>query len=255
MGGGGGVTGGRSSESIVPSTLGLGQNCRLFAPIVIKDDGKYEMSKEKGTYKIQGETIVLSESKLRGAGTILESGLQIRFEYDHNASHHTITYLREAEAKKPKAGKKFIEVTLQVQFPVGDYSADSVNTVTLFDAGTGEQIGETLAYPLDRQTIEAYFSKRPPKTGLETGKIYNVFVSSGFGGWQIGKLDLRGVTKDSTEKIFAQSEQNAPKEITPPAVQSMQENSIPTLSPELQPQSGEPCNPSIPRYQQSGCIE
>lgn len=67
-------------------------NCRLFAPIVLKGDGTYSISSERGTYKVKGNIITLSKSKLRGAGKIID-GNKIRFEYDYNSKHHTITYL------------------------------------------------------------------------------------------------------------------------------------------------------------------
>lgn len=259
--GGGGITGGESKQSIVPSTLGLGQGCRLFAPIVLKEDGKYEMSKEKGTWKVQGDTVVLSESKIRGPGKILEGGMQIRFEYEYNNSRHIITYLREGETKKAQKGQKFIELTAQVHFPEGDYSADSVNTVTLFDKGTGEQAGESVAYPLDRSTIESWFSKRPPKIGVETEKIYNVFVGSGFGSSKVGEIDLRGVNADITKKIFVKSDKttttNTPSS-QPESERKPAESNVIAPSPAPPPSleadpNAPPCNPLIPKYNQPGC--
>ncbi|GEM_PF-6150038 len=67
-------------------------NCRLFAPIVLKSNGTYSVSSERGTYKVKGSIITLSKSKLRGAGKIID-GNKIRFEYDYNSRHHVVTYL------------------------------------------------------------------------------------------------------------------------------------------------------------------
>ena len=184
---------------------GGGGNCRLFAPLILRADGTYSLSSEVGTFRVEGDAINLSESKIRGTGKLLEGGMQIRFEYDYNGWHHTLTYLKEGgvlpKTDEPEATAKTIEVTIRIIFPQGDYSADSVNTMTLFEKGTKNQIGQSLAYPIDRQTIEAWFSKRPPKEGVMTGKVYDIFVSSGFDEWKVGELDVTKATADFTATI------------------------------------------------------
>ncbi|MDP3710842.1 MAG: PA14 domain-containing protein [bacterium] len=193
---------------------GGGGSCRISPPIVLKTDGGYSMSSEVGTYYIEGDQIFLSESKIRGPGKLLEGDIQIRFEYDYNGWHHTITYLREENANAEPAPaevatlqEKYVEVTLHIKYPAGDYSADSVNTVTLYSKDGGEQIAQSLAYATDRSTTEVWFSKRSPKVGLLTGQIYKIFVSSGFGSeWQVGELDLRNITDDTTITIQAKTQ-------------------------------------------------
>ena len=157
------------------------------------------------------ETSFLSESKIRGPGKLLEGDRQIRFEYDYNGWHHTITYLREenvdvepAPAEVAIPQEKYVEVTLHIKYPAGDYSADSVNTVTLYPKEGGSQVAQSLAYATDRSTTEVWFSKRAPKVGLLTGRVYKVMVSSGFGEWQVGELDLSNVAADTTITINAQ---------------------------------------------------
>jgi len=188
---------------------GGGGNCRLFQPIVLKADGTYSVSSEKGTYSISGDKITLSESKLRGIGTLLEGNMQIRFEYDYNGWHHIVTYLREGESGDPpettSSGQTFVEVTLRIIYPAGDSSADSVNTVTLYPKEGGPQAAQSLAYATDRQTTEVWFSKRSPKVGVQTGKVYKVMVGSGFDEWQVGELDLRGVKNNVERTIKAPS--------------------------------------------------
>ncbi|OGA30326.1 MAG: hypothetical protein A3I01_19900 [Betaproteobacteria bacterium RIFCSPLOWO2_02_FULL_65_24] len=71
---------------------GGGGNCRLAPPLVLNADGTYQVSSEKGRYKVQDGKLVLSESKLRGPGK-MEQGNRIVFEYDYNGMHHTVTYL------------------------------------------------------------------------------------------------------------------------------------------------------------------
>ena len=192
---------------------GGGGSCRISPPIVLKTDGGYSMSSETGTYYIEGDQIFLSESKIRGPGKLLEGDIQIRFEYDYNGWHHTITYLREeninaesAPAEMVTPQEKYVEVTLHIAYPAGDYSADSVNTVTLYSKDGGERVAQSLAYATDRSTTEVWFSKRAPKIGLLTGKIYKVMVSSGFGEWQVGELDLNGVIDGTTITIQAKAQ-------------------------------------------------
>ena len=191
---------------------GGGGSCRLSPPLVLNKDGSYSVSSEKGTYQIDGNKITLSESKIRGTGKLLEGNMQIRFEYDYNQWHHTITYLREENVSEPESKpvvvpqQKYVEVTLHIVYPSGDYSADSVNTVTLYSKDGGEQVAQSLAYATDRSTTEVWFSKRAPKVGLLTGKVYKVMVSSGFGEWQVGELDLRNVNADTTITINVSSQ-------------------------------------------------
>ncbi len=71
---------------------GGGGSCRLAPPLVLNSDGTYQMSSEKGTYKVQDGKLVLSASKIRGPGK-LEGGNRIVFEYDFKGMHHTVTYL------------------------------------------------------------------------------------------------------------------------------------------------------------------
>ena len=74
---------------------GRGGRCAVGAPpLVLNADGTYSMSNEHGTYKVSGDFIILSESKLRGQGHIV-GGNQIVFEYDYRNLHHTVTYLRQ----------------------------------------------------------------------------------------------------------------------------------------------------------------
>lgn len=73
---------------------GSGGHCATGTPpIILNADGTYSMSREKGTYTVKGDTVVLSESKLRGPGH-LRDGNKIVFEYDYQGLHHTVTYLR-----------------------------------------------------------------------------------------------------------------------------------------------------------------
>ena len=76
-----------------------GGSCRTppQPALIVSDDGTYSLSSERGTYEIRDGMIYLSESKIRGPGTLLENNMQIRFEYDYNVRHYTVTYLKQEE--------------------------------------------------------------------------------------------------------------------------------------------------------------
>lgn len=67
-------------------------SCRLARPLVINADGTYQESSTRGTYKVSGDRVVFSESKIRGTGKISD-GNKISFEYDYSGKHHAVTYL------------------------------------------------------------------------------------------------------------------------------------------------------------------
>lgn len=64
-------------------------------PIKIKKDGTYSMSGEKGTWKVKDGKVILSESKIRGPGRIVEDKLV--FEYAYQGLRYTVTYLRQKQ--------------------------------------------------------------------------------------------------------------------------------------------------------------
>ena len=73
-----------------------GGACRTQPSLVLQQDGTYTFStSEKGTYEIRDGKLYLSASKIRGAGLLLENDMQIRFEYDYNGRHYTMTYLKQ----------------------------------------------------------------------------------------------------------------------------------------------------------------
>lgn len=73
---------------------GGGGSCRFAPLLVLKENREYTMSSEKGTYKVNGNTLKLSNSKIRGNGIISSDERTIRFEYVYKGLHHTVTYLR-----------------------------------------------------------------------------------------------------------------------------------------------------------------
>lgn len=67
------------------------------APLILNSDGTYSVSREEGKQEVKDGKLILSQSKIRGPGTILEEGMQIRFEYEYNGKQYTVTYLKSEE--------------------------------------------------------------------------------------------------------------------------------------------------------------
>jgi len=166
---------------------GSGRTC-TSPPIVFKANGSYTMSSEHGTYRINGGSVTLSESKIRGPGTLLEGKQQIRFEYIYKGLQQTITYFKQgtetAKPSTPGAGPVYLDLTIKYS---ARYSAiDSVSTIELKPQGGGITY-EALAYATDDQTLKAYY--KPSRGGVPSGKIYDVFAGS----INVGVVDLRKV--------------------------------------------------------------
>jgi hypothetical protein len=70
-----------------------GRPCRLEPWLRLNAGGSYEWSSEKGTWKYENRTLVLS--KRAGAGRLNADG-KLVFEYDLNGKHYTlILYKRQ----------------------------------------------------------------------------------------------------------------------------------------------------------------
>ena len=168
---------------------GRGGKC-TSPPILFYPDGRYKMSGEMGTYSVQGNQVVLSESKHRGAGIL--SGEQIQFDYDYKGQHHTVTYLRqgdapEAQARPAEGGVSQLDLTISC---AGSGSAvDWINTCSL-DCGDGNRY-DALAVQKDRMTLNCWHRQVPPN------KTCSVSVSSGFDSRTVGSVQTRGSAKQT----------------------------------------------------------
>ncbi len=181
-------------------------DCRLFAPLVLKNDGTYSLSSEKGTYTISKDTISLSESKIRGVGKLI-GDTQIRFEYDYNKWHHTLTYLKEAGSetsiKNPENAPAEVAVQLILQYPEKDSSLGGVLTVELVPEG---EVVDTATYKPtaiavydgDKRIVASFYKA----TNMpQTGKKYTVYTSTGFSATAVGTIDLTSATKETKATI------------------------------------------------------
>ncbi len=245
---------------------GAGKSC-TSPLIVLNKDSSYSMSSEKGTYKVEGDTIILSESKLRGPGKILEDGNQIRFEYDYNNWHHTMTYLKidwvpQQKDETTTDKTNYIEVSLNIIFPESQ-GVSGINSVSLIAKSEKNLTGEAIAYESKPHTVTALFRKLATKPGIPTGKIYTVQVSTGFGYWEVGEIDLRNVTEDVELNVYAKTadetktaENTQSTDNTQAAPVNQQKPAEPSPPPQEQPAADAPkCDPNIPKYSQPGCVE
>ncbi|MEK7122667.1 MAG: hypothetical protein AAB855_02315 [Patescibacteria group bacterium] len=183
---------------------GGGGSCRLAPPFTFNADGTYQMSSERGTYTISDNTIILSESQIRGPGEILADGNQIRFEYDYQGQRHTVTYLREGSPSEGSdAGTPAtVQVDITVNFSRPDGGVASSNSMSLVPEGyTFDDTPiryDALASVRDRQIVSASFFGNKE---VETGKIYEVYTDSGFEKLLVGTLDLRDAS-GPIEEVF-----------------------------------------------------
>lgn len=182
---------------------GGGGDCRLFAPIVLNTNGTYSVSSEKGTYTVKGDIITLSESKLRGPGKLI-GGTQIRFEYDYNGWHHTITYLKESGSTSTTAPSGTeVAVQLILQYPAKDSALGGIVTVELVPEGqdvkTASYKPTAIAqYDGDKRIIGSFYkATNMPKTGTK----YTVYTNTGFASTAVGTLDLTTTTTETTATI------------------------------------------------------
>lgn len=181
---------------------GGGGDCRLFAPIILNKNGTYSVSSEKGTYTAQGDVMMLSESKLRGTGKIL-GGNQLRFEYDYNGWHHTITYLKEGGSSSSSENDAEIPVQLILEYPVKDSVLGGIATVELVPEGgdvkTDSYKPTAIAqYDGDKRIVGSFYkTSNKPKSG----KKYTIYTNTGTGTTAVGTLDLTSATKETTATI------------------------------------------------------
>ncbi len=236
---------------------GSGGSCRLVPPLILKKGGQYQISSERGTYTITNTTLKLSKSKIRGAGTILANGNQIRFSYSYQGLKHTITYLRvgaqvsmdqkEATTSLKKTPSS-VEVDITVEFSKPDGGLAWINSIQLVPEGTSLEKApiryDGLALVEGNQHVTASFFGNKE---VQTGMVYDVYTNSGTERLLVGKLD----TKNATGKIT--------KTYT---YQLGGTQTTTSISPSLQPQKDTssrpyeaPCNPNVPRYAQPSCVE
>lgn len=198
-----------------------GGDCRLYAPIVLTAQGTYSMSSEQGTYTVSGTIINLSESKIRGPGTLV-GGTQIRFEYDYNGWHHVITYLKESGTATSSSSGQVSEVPVQItlEYPVKDSALNSIITLDLVPEGenitTAPYKPTAIAVWDGDRRVTASFHKatNTPRTGIR----YTVYANWGAESNAVGMIDLTQATTQVVAVIKVSSageSQVVQKEVAP----------------------------------------
>ena len=257
---------------------GAGRSC-VSPPIALNADGTYSMSSERGTWKVSGDRVLLSESKQRGPGRLREEGRQIVFQFTYNGRQHTMTYLRQggaspegtarpAAAADPRAGgsvptgrpggpggaPRIVSVDLTIDFPPADGSVGWINTARLVPEGGSERDGyETLAVTDGKSRVTAYFRE------VQAGTDYTIYTGSGTENRPIGTVNLRDATGPVKLTLNAPDPSRDRDRLKPPrsgpGTAPRGGTSPPAKAPSAGQESAPPCNPLIPRYSQPECRE
>jgi hypothetical protein len=171
---------------------GAGGRC-TSPPLLLNVDRTYQMSSEHGSYRIAGNRLYLSESRLRGTGLI--SGNDLIFEYSYHGLMQTVTYRRQPQSNDSSTSQNqsqngsaaaSVPVLLKIDFDRPDGWIGWVNTAKLVPLGPDS--GDTLmgiAVATSRQSLRVSFRAVP------TGRRYEVQLGSGTANYAVATLDLR----------------------------------------------------------------
>lgn len=264
------------------NVAGVGGQCSS-PPIILYANGTYSMSSEKGTYAINGDQILLSESQLRGPGTFKEGRKQIVFNYTYNGKATTATYLNYDDPENNTG--KMIGVKLNLIFAEGDDRARWLSSISLSEVGE-VQVYDAIAQSDGERTIVVEYR------AVESGNLYRVMAGESN---VLGEADLRNkngfteltihvappenLSAPSAERSEAPesepevapapalSSEPAPRYVSPKLQENANKanravtNPAPVYTPpapEEEPASsyeGLPCNPNVPHYAQPGCTD
>ncbi len=233
--------------------VGGGGGACTNPPLVLNQDGTYALSTEKGKVTIKDQSILLSQSKFRGAGILTDDGMQIQFKYKYKGLEQTVTYLRTSTAEK---SGKLVFLGLTVRYLKEQGWLDSVSTVELEAIGGSDKTVYTaLAWGQDGRNVKGNF-----KTGVPGGIEYSVFLSTGTDRVLVGKIDLKN--KSGEPQVTLRVQEEPKQEKAAPASDSKTKEreipSIPTDKPKAdtaKPKVLPRCNPDVPHYAQPECID
>jgi hypothetical protein len=172
---------------------GAGGRC-TSPPLILNGDGTYQMSSEHGRYRIAGNRLYLSESRLRGTGQI--SGDELIFEYAYRGLIQTMIYRREQQSAYSSAsqaqsaqngnGAASVPVLLRIDFDRPDGWIGWINTAKLVPVGpnSGDSI-IGMAVATSRQSLRVSFRAVP------TGRRYELQLGSGTANYAVATVDIR----------------------------------------------------------------
>lgn len=236
------------------NTGGIGGYCS-GSSLILKKDGTYQISSEHGKYSFSGSKLKLSESKIRGDGSVSPDGMLITFSYSYGGKAQVITYLRT-----DYMGNGSVTLDLTLRYAKEDNALSWINVVQLipkYQKSDDTTTYDALALMPNLKTIKAYFKQGVPRT------VLNVYTSNGFGRELVGTIDLHEVTGKSTSRIINVQVKKATT-TTEPASKTTTKPSTTTSTPSTNttspssttttPSSQLPkCNPLIPKYSQPAC--
>lgn len=115
---------------------GGGGSCRHLSPLKLNADGSYQHSSTRGRWSVRNGKLLLSGSKLWGAGKILGRDT-LRFEYDYRGWRHVVTWVCQgcavaeprnsaparADGSGPKGAPVGVSLTLRFDRAIGGVSS------------------------------------------------------------------------------------------------------------------------------------
>lgn len=187
---------------------GAGGSCRTMPALVLHPDGTYTHSSTRGRWSVRGDRLVLSESTVWGAGTVLGRDT-VRFEYDYRDRRHTVTWLCQdcAAAARSAATGAAVGVSLTLEFgrPVGGVSgfvivpAESARGYT-HNAPLPEGAVQGLAWETSRTAVALATGRA---NTLPSGRRYVVFLAWPRETLPVAVLDLPPAASDYTATLPA----------------------------------------------------
>lgn len=217
------------------NVAGVGGQCSS-PPIILYANGTYSMSSEKGTYAINGDQIVLSESKIRGPGTFKEGRKQIVFNYTYNGKATTATYLNYDDPENNTG--KMIGVKLNLIFAEGDDRARWLSSISLSEVGE-VQVYDAIAQSDGERTIVVEYR------AVESGNLYRVMAGESN---VLGEADLRNKNGFTELTIHVAPPENLSAPVENEAVaEEVSQEPVNERQPAPQPQP-EPEPAPAPRY-------
>lgn len=190
---------------------GGGGSCRNLSPLRLNADGSYQHSSTRGTWSVRDGKLLLSESKLWGAGLILGRDA-LRFEYDYRGWHHVVSWVCQGcavavpqNAAPPGAGGSGLQgapvgVSLTLRF---DRAIGGVSTFLIVPVEHAR--GYTHNATLPPGAVEGLARETGPTTvalttsrdnRLVSGRRYVVFLSWPRETIPVAILDLPAAAED-----------------------------------------------------------
>jgi len=197
---------------------GGGGSCHNMPRLVLNPDGSYQFSSTRGRWSIQHGKLVLSESRLWGAGEILGHDT-IRFEYDYRSWRHVVTWICQACARAEAdgagsaagrgsvAGGSDVGLSLTLEF---DQAIGGVSGFVIVPAAHARGYTHNAPLPkgavqgLVRETSATAVALATNKDNkLRSGRRYVVFLSWPRETIPVAILDVPPVNKDYSARLRA----------------------------------------------------